>query len=85
MLEFLPSNLPIPVRKNSQPVLTGKVVIAQDLTSLDDPNRRGGLRSCESLDTQPEPAFDRLAQLAAQICQMRLAAMTFVDEKRQSF
>jgi hypothetical protein len=39
--------------------------MAQDVTALDEPKRLGALRSYEILDTQPEPAFDRLAQLAA--------------------
>ena len=59
--------------------------MAQDVTAVDDPNRLDALRSYEILDTQPEPAFDRLAQLAAQICQTPLAAITLVDEKRQWF
>jgi hypothetical protein len=39
--------------------------MAQDVTALDEPKRLGALRSYEILDTQPEPAFDRLAKLAA--------------------
>ena len=57
----------------------------QDLTVLDDPNRLVALRSYEILDTPPEPAFDRLVQLAAQICQTPIATITLVDEKRQWF
>ena len=59
--------------------------MAQDVTALDDPNRLAALHSYEILDTPPELAFDRLAQLAAQICQTPLAAITLVDEKRQWF
>ena len=62
-----------------RPVLTGKVVMEQDLTVLDDPNRLVALRSYEILDTPPEPAFDRLAKLAAHICGMPYAAITFVN------
>ena len=53
--------------------------MAQDVTALDDPNRLDALRSYEILDTPPEPAFDRLAKLAAHICGTPYAAITFVD------
>ncbi|MCI2283880.1 hypothetical protein L3081_11305 [Colwellia sp. MSW7] len=37
------------------------------------------------LDTPPEPSFDDLVLLAAQICQTPMALMSFVDENRQWF
>ena len=56
--------------------------MAQDATALDDPKRLDALRSYEILDSLPEPAFDRLAKLAAQICGTPYAAITFIDRER---
>ena len=63
----------------------GKVGMAQNAITLDEPSRLAVLRSYEILDTSPEPAFDRLAKLAAQICGVPYAAITFVDSVRQFF
>ena len=57
--------------------------VTQDATTLDDPKRLGVLRSYEILDTPPEPALDRLAKLAAQICGAPYAASAFLDGSRQ--
>ncbi len=43
------------------------------------------LRSLDILDTEPESAFDELAQLAAFICEVPIALVTLVDEDRQWF
>lgn len=43
------------------------------------------LRGYDVLDTPPEPAFDDLTLLAAQICQVPIAVVSLVDEKRQWF
>lgn len=43
------------------------------------------LRSYNVLDTPPEPAFDDLTQLAAQICEVPIAAVSLVDGNRQWF
>jgi GAF domain-containing protein len=59
--------------------------MAQDFTALDESTRLAALRSYGILDTPPEPAFDRLAKLAAQICGAPYAAITFVDGARQFF
>jgi len=53
--------------------------MARQVTALDDPKRLGVLRSHEIFDTQPQPVFDRLAQLAAHICGTPYAAITVVD------
>ena len=53
--------------------------MARQVTALDDPKRLGVLRSYEIFDTQPEPVFDRLAQLAAHICGTPYAAISVVD------
>jgi len=56
--------------------------MAQDATALDESSRLAALRFYEILDTPPEPAFDRLAKLAAQICGAPSAAITFIDHER---
>ncbi|MCW7541150.1 PAS domain-containing protein [Aquabacterium sp. A7-Y] len=47
--------------------------------------RLRALRSYQVLDTPPEPDFDRLAQLAAYVCETPAALVTLVDERRQWF
>ncbi|TKB92651.1 MAG: GAF domain-containing protein [Nitrospira sp.] len=56
--------------------------MTQEATTLDDPKRLDALRAYEILDTLPEPAFDRLAKLAAQICGTPYAAITFIVRER---
>jgi diguanylate cyclase (GGDEF)-like protein/PAS domain S-box-containing protein len=43
------------------------------------------LRGYDVLDTPPEPDFDDLTLLAAQICQVPIALISLVDENRQWF
>lgn len=50
-----------------------------------EPTRLAALRRHDLLDTAPEPAFDDLAALAAQICEVPIALMSLVDEHRQWF
>jgi class 3 adenylate cyclase len=45
--------------------------------------RVAALRSYEILDTGPDIAYDEIGELAAQICQCPVAAVTFIDEERQ--
>jgi PAS domain-containing protein len=47
--------------------------------------RLAKLLSYKILDTQPETAYDDLAQLAAYICQTPIALVSLVDTKRQWF
>jgi PAS domain S-box-containing protein len=63
----------------------GRVGMTQDAMMLDDPKRMVALRSYDILDTLPEPAFDRLAKLAAQICGAPYAAITFIDRDRSFY
>ncbi|MGQ0810092.1 MAG: GAF domain-containing protein, partial [Nitrospiraceae bacterium] len=47
--------------------------------------RCDALRLYDILDTPPEPNFDRLAQLAAQVCNTPIALVGLIDERRQWF
>ena len=47
--------------------------------------RLEALRSLEILDTPPEESFDEVTALASYICQVPIAIISLVDEKRQWF
>ena len=47
--------------------------------------RLGALRKYRILDTEPERAFDDLAEIASQICGTPIALISLVDENRQWF
>ena len=47
--------------------------------------RLAALHSYEVLDTEPEPAFEDLVQLAAQICSTPMALINLIDADRQWF
>ncbi len=51
----------------------------------DETTRLAALGRFEILDSEPEPEFDDLARLAAQICGTPIALVTFVDRDRQWF
>jgi len=51
----------------------------------DEPARLDALRAYEILDTLPEPEYDDLPRLAAQICDTPMAVFTLVDDARQWF
>jgi diguanylate cyclase (GGDEF)-like protein/PAS domain S-box-containing protein len=51
----------------------------------DEAARLQALYQYQILDTEPETAFDNLAQLAAHICQTPIALISLVDEQRQWF
>ena len=50
-----------------------------------EPARLAALRQYRILDTEPERAFDDLAQLAAHLCATPIALITLVDAHRQWF
>lgn len=50
-----------------------------------DAERVAVLRSLDVLDTLPEPDFEDLTRLAAQICQVPIALISLVDQDRQWF
>jgi diguanylate cyclase (GGDEF)-like protein len=45
--------------------------------------RLEALRPYDVLDTAPEPAFDHVTRLAAQVCRTPFALLSFFDERRQ--
>ena len=49
----------------------------------DEARRLQSLRAYEVLDTPPEPQFDDLTRLAAEICGAPMATITLVDADRQ--
>jgi phosphoserine phosphatase RsbU/P len=55
--------------------------VAVDL-NIYDPARLAAVRATGLLDTAPEPAFDRLASLAATLLEAPLAFVTLVDDRR---
>src|SRR5918997_4019277 len=48
-------------------------------------DRLAALRRYSILDTPPEPVFDDLVRLAAQVCQTPIALITLIDDRRQWF
>ncbi|HEY0957230.1 MAG TPA: PAS domain S-box protein [Roseateles sp.] len=51
----------------------------------DEDRRLARLAALQVMDTEPEPLFDHLAALAAQICQTPVALLGLIDEGRQWF
>ena len=51
----------------------------------DETSRLAHLNDLGILDTDPEPAFDRLVRLAATICEAPMGAITLLDSQRQWF
>ena len=51
----------------------------------DERERIDALNSYGILDTPPEPDFDDVARLAAQVCETPIALITLVDDRRQWF
>lgn len=55
------------------------------VTQLTDPRRLEALRATGLLDTEPEPGFDRLTRLAAQLLDAPVAIVSLVEAERQFF
>jgi diguanylate cyclase (GGDEF)-like protein/PAS domain S-box-containing protein len=56
-----------------------------DKAESDEQGRLDALKSYAILDTPPENDFDSLTRLVAQICEVPIATVTLVDERRQWF
>jgi diguanylate cyclase (GGDEF)-like protein/PAS domain S-box-containing protein len=52
------------------------------LRSSVEQDRLAALRSCRVLDTEPEPTFDRIVDLAARLCRSPMAYVAFIDADR---
>jgi len=61
------------------------VQVLNDLATEEEALRLESLRSLDLLDTEPEPEFDELVQIAAAICETPISTMTLIDERRQWF
>jgi two-component sensor histidine kinase len=55
------------------------------MAQLNDPARLAALRETDLLDSEPEPAFDRITALASKIIGAPVALVSLVDSKRQFF
>ena len=53
--------------------------------NLDNPDRLAALRRLGILDGPTDPAYDRVVELAAKLCDAPIALITFVDDQRQWF
>jgi adenylate cyclase len=50
-----------------------------------EPERLTALRALDILDTPPDPAYDEIAELAAQVCGCPVGYISFIDEERKWF
>jgi PAS domain S-box-containing protein len=55
------------------------------MQALEEANRLAALAALELLDSPPEPMFNRLASLAASLCETPIALVSLVDDHRQWF
>ena len=53
--------------------------------SWNEAERLAALMSFQILDTPPEPSYDRVARVAAQICRAPIALVSLIDDERQWF
>ncbi len=66
-------------------MLTAPVIQSVLPPAWNEEERLAALKRYTILDTPPEPDFDDLVRLAAQVCQTPVALITLVDERRQWF
>jgi len=57
--------------------------MVRDALESAEERRLAALESCRILDTPPDPRFDALARLAAEICDAPIAMVNFIDARRQ--
>jgi GAF domain-containing protein len=84
--EVIPGRMNWPVRAGCGSIgavtdVTGGLT-ADVLAAVRDRNRLAALRRLVMLDTPPTPAFDRLTRLTAQLLEVPVALLSFVDEDR---
>ncbi len=60
-------------------------MVTQTQYPQDEAERLNALRRYQILDTPPEPAFDRIAEMAATLFQVPMAVVSLVDEDRVWF
>jgi len=65
------------------PDLASAVVAMEKSVPEREIERRIALETYAVLDTHPEPRFDEIAQLAAQVCDTPIALIRFIDRDRQ--
>ncbi|MCU1393199.1 MAG: diguanylate cyclase/phosphodiesterase with sensor(s) [Ilumatobacteraceae bacterium] len=61
------------------------VVDSSGVAGDNESARIAALRACRIMDTSPDPAFDSLVQLAAELLTVPMALVSFVDTDRQWF
>ncbi len=64
---------------------TSTSVADRRLSLTDESLRHSALRACRILDTDPEPAFDSLVDLASQLLSAPIAMISLIDAERQWF
>jgi PAS domain S-box-containing protein len=69
--------------KTKKPFLYRKFMNLE--SNQQEQERLNALRQYQILDTEPETAYEHIAQLAAAICQTPIALVNFIDEDRQWF
>jgi len=53
--------------------------------AANESERLSALHALHILDTEPDPAFDQITELASELCDCPIALVSLVDEKRQWF
>jgi len=75
---------PIPVQCSFKK-RTNLMIIYSPLKTEDEDGRLDALRRYNVLDSDPEESFDDIVRLLCRIFDVRIAAISFIDEKRQWF
>src|SRR4051812_15419101 len=63
----------------------GRMGLQAPVQRWSEDDRVAALRSYDILDTPPEPGFDDVVRLVAQVCEAPRAAINLIDEDRQWF
>jgi diguanylate cyclase (GGDEF)-like protein/PAS domain S-box-containing protein len=65
--------------------ITEDLSLGSDNKATREDDRETALRALQLLDTDPEPEFDDLVQMAAAVCEAPIGLMTLLDGERQWF